>query len=121
MSGASRTKGKAGERELAALLRTITGQDVQRRVRQHDGDSDLLGVDGHSVECKRYSSATPALVARWWQQTIAQAEPGTRPLLFYRVNRRPWRAVWAPFEGREYQDTVEGDPRVWWRSTGSQT
>lgn len=46
MSAMQRNKGKAGERELTGLLRDLTGWDVQRRVRQHDGDSDLVGVPG---------------------------------------------------------------------------
>lgn len=29
-----RTKGKSGEREIAALVRDVTGWDVKRRVRQ---------------------------------------------------------------------------------------
>lgn len=37
MSGLSRTKGKAGARAIANLVRDITGWDVRRRVRQHDG------------------------------------------------------------------------------------
>ena len=45
MGSLSRTKGAAGERELAALLSELSGRDVRRRVRQHAGDSDLLGLD----------------------------------------------------------------------------
>jgi hypothetical protein len=46
MSSTQRNKGKAGERGAAALVCDLTGWDVQRRVRQHDGDSDLAGVPG---------------------------------------------------------------------------
>ena len=93
MSGAhSRTKGATGEREIAALIRDLTGHDVKRRVRQRDGDSDLEGVPGWSVEVKR--AAKPQLSA-WWLQTVEQARKGrAKPVLFYRIDRRQWRAVW---------------------------
>lgn len=93
MSAMQRTKGKAGEREIAALVRDLTGWDVRRRVRQHDGDSDLEGVPGWSVEVKRHASASRADIARWWQQAVAQAGAAL-PVLFYRADRAAWRAVW---------------------------
>lgn len=46
MSAMQRNKGKAGEREAAELVREHTGWDVRRRVRQHDGDSDLTSAPG---------------------------------------------------------------------------
>jgi len=93
MGAKSRNKGKAGEREAAALLRELLGIDVRRRVRQHDGDSDLLGVPGWVVEVKRAKSATPAVVGAWWVQAKEQAGRDW-PLLLYRLDRQPWRAVW---------------------------
>jgi hypothetical protein len=89
----SRSKGKVGERELAGLIRDLTGWDAQRRVRQHDGDSDLVGIPGWSVEVKRHAAAPRAEIARWWAQTVSQATHGL-PVLFYRPNRADWRAVW---------------------------
>lgn len=93
MGKLSRNKGKAGEREAASLIREHTGWDVRRRVRQHDGDSDLLGVPGWSVEVKRTATALPSEIAGWWAQAIAEAG-GEVPLLLYRANGRKWRAVW---------------------------
>ena len=61
--------------------------------RQHGGDSDLEGVPGWSVEVKRHRTASRADIARWWQQTLAQAG-GLLPVLFYRADRGEWRAVW---------------------------
>lgn len=89
----SRQKGKVGEREVAGLIRDLTGWDVRRRVRQHDGDSDLLGAPGWAIEVKRYASATPSIIEGWWKQTVAQAD-GLLPVLVYRIDRRDWRAVW---------------------------
>lgn len=88
-----RSKGKVGEREIAALVRDLTGWDVRRRVRQHDGDSDLLGVPGWSIEVKRYASAGPADIAAWWRQCVDQSAV-LLPVLFYRLDRRDWRALW---------------------------
>lgn len=121
MAGMSREKGKRGERDAAALLRELTGQDVQRRVRQHEGDADLVGLTGWSVEVKHYALATPALVAGWWRQCVEQARrEGTAPLLLYRLNRQPWRAVWpaAVHGGGELYDTsmekaLQSDPSTW--------
>ena len=123
MSATQRNKGHAGERELAALLCHLTGHDVRRRVRQHQGDCDLEGLPGWSVECKRYRSAEPCEVAGWWTQAVAQADrAGTWPVLFYRLDRQPWRCVWPadlhtqrrPVSGL-FSDALTGDPLTWWR------
>lgn len=113
MTKMQRTKGQAGEREAAALLASITGHEVKRRVRQHDGDSDL-DFPGWAVEIKRHAEAPPHSIAGWWRQCVAQAErAGLPPLLLYRADRRPWRAVWAPTTDNTL--TVEGDVNTWWK------
>ena len=94
MSRMQRNKGKAGEREVAGQIRELTGWDVQRRVRQHDGDSDLVGVPGWSVEVKRRRAATPGDIVRWWAQAVAQAGE-LQPVLLFRLDRQDWRAVWS--------------------------
>ena len=122
MSASSRTKGQAGERELALLLSELTGHDVRRRVRQHDGDSDLEGVPGWSVEVKRYSRATASQIEGWWIQAVQQARAAKAlPVLFYRLDRAEWRAAWlagihlphrpVPVE---YGNTLTADPATWW-------
>jgi hypothetical protein len=115
MSGMQRTKGQSGERELAALLSAITGLPIRRKVRQHDGDHDLEGLPGWAVEVKRHAAAPRASIASWWRQAVEQARrTDTKPVLFYRADRGPWRAVWAPIDGSEYHDTTEADPALWW-------
>jgi hypothetical protein len=115
VSGASRNKGKVGERELAGLLTDITGHEIRRKVRQHDGDHDLEGLPGWSIEVKRHAAAPRSSIANWWKQAFEQAQrTDIRPALFYRADRGPWRAVWAPFGGDQYQDTTEADPALWW-------
>ncbi len=94
MSAMQRNKGKAGEREIAAIIADLTGWQVKRRVRQHDGDSDLEGVPGWSVEVKRHAKATRGDIAGWWRQAVSQSKCDGIPVLFYRVDRGEWRAVW---------------------------
>jgi hypothetical protein len=75
MTALSRTKGLVGEREVAGLIRDITGWEVRRRVRQHDRDSDLEGVPGWLIEVKRHAAATRSVIAGWWVQCEAQGRP----------------------------------------------
>lgn len=115
----SRSKGKAGERDAAALIRGLTGHDVRRRVRQHGWDSDLEGVPGWSVEVKRHRRATPAVIAEWWRQAALQAvRSGSLPLLLYREDRSEWRARWplslviaAPVDVADW--TADTTPEAW--------
>lgn len=123
----SRTKGARGERELAALLREVTGHDITRRVRNLKGEDDLQGLSGWSIEVKRYKAITPSLVATWWRQAKRQAAAiGCEPVLFYRADFGWWRAVWSaellltksqPCELPE-NAIIEGDPQTWWAVCG---
>lgn len=121
MSAASRTKGKAGERDAAGLIRDLLGFDVRRRVRQHVGDSDLVGIPNWSLEVKRHKAACRAEIRAWWTQTVEQAG-ALLPCLIYRLDRDSWRAVWplAIHLGvqradywRDYAMTVEGSVEAW--------
>lgn len=95
MGAMQRRKGGSGERELAHLLADELGADVRRRCRQHPGDSDVLGVPGWAVECKRVKSAPRGDVATWWRQSVGQAQAtGELPALFVRADRCEWRATW---------------------------
>lgn len=123
MTAMSRRKGKTGEREIAAIVRDLTGWDVHRKVRQHEGDSDLEGVPGWAPEVKRHAKAGRADIAAWWQQTVDQAATASKlPVLMFRRNRDEWRAVWpvALHLGVQTTDmwdaynwTVEGTPEAW--------
>lgn len=115
MGKASRDKGKAGEREIAAIVRDLTGWSVRRRVRQHDGDSDLEGIPGWSVEVKRHATASRADIRAWWDQAARQANGTEKPVLFYRRDRDDWRAVWVvPGSwGHDYHWTAESSVDAW--------
>lgn len=123
MAALSRTKGKVGEREVANLLSDLTGWQVKRRVRQHDGDEDLEGLPGWTPEVKRHKAAGRADIGKWWFQAATQAsEKGGIPVLFFRRDRDEWRAVWPLAVGlgiqsaamwNGYQWTVEGSLEAW--------
>ena len=122
MSAAQREKGKRGEREVASMIRTLLGIEVNRRVRQHEGDSDIEGIDGWVIEVKRRRQAARGDIRQWWHQAEEQARKageGLLPVLFYRLDRHDWRCVWpaeAALGGsgwRGYEWTVEGSPEVW--------
>ncbi len=123
----ARTKGAAGERELARLLTEVTGHDITRRVRNLKGEDDLQGLPGWSIECKRNKTGTPAQVSAWWRQAKRQAAAiGCEPVLFYRADFGQWRAVWnaellltdsRPCALPE-NATVEGNPQTWWAVCG---
>lgn len=93
MGMTSRRKGKRGELELANLIADLSGWDVRRKVRQHDGDHDIEGIPGWAPEVKRHKAAGKAVIASWWAQTVEQATT-LLPVLFYRLDRGEWRAVW---------------------------
>ena len=107
-----RTKGAQGEREISGIIRDITGWDVQRRVRNHAGDSDLVGIPGWSVEVKRHASAGRAEIAGWWRQTCAQSQDDM-PVLFYRLDRDSWRAVWPVSATLKLQTAVMWSGYEW--------
>lgn len=87
----SRTKGRAGEQEVARILRDELGLVVTRNWAQQaaEGGVDLLGVPGWAIEVKRQK----AWSNDWWPQAAAQARrTGERPVLIYRLDRKPWKA-----------------------------
>lgn len=87
-----RSKGQRGERELFALLSDRLGTIVRRNIDQtRQGGPDGLDLPGWAVEVKRQQKA---YLEAWWRQTLDQADKvGRRPILFYRANHRPWRAI----------------------------
>ena len=112
MGKASRTKGARGELTVAHELSKALGTTLSRRVRQHDGDSDLLGLPGWSIEVKHHKQHTRTNLTSWWQQALDQTPAGERTALAYHRHRGWWRFLWAPQQplGRtSFTDTVEAD------------
>ena len=92
MSASQRNKGATAERELFALLTEQLGVTVTRNLTQtRGGGADALDVEGWAIEVKRQETLS---ISSWWAQTRRQADDLSRkPILFYRQNRKPWRAV----------------------------
>lgn len=92
----SRAKGKAGELELARVLREY-GYGCRRSVQYSgaNGDADVVGLPGIHIECKRVERLDlPGAV----EQAKRDARPGELPAVMHRKNRGGW-LVTMPMEG----------------------
>lgn len=85
MSALSRNKGAAYERRIANQLSEATGTRWRRRVRNLEGDSDVVADDPAfdciSVECRHATTLCPPA---WWRQAQDQAGAQGVPVLIYR-------------------------------------
>lgn len=89
MGSKSQRKGRAGEIELAAILREH-GYDVQPGAALNYGtEPDLRGLPGIHIECKRCEAIR---LNEWLQQAIRDSEKfrDGLPAVFHRRNRQPW-------------------------------
>ena len=87
----SRNKGKAGELELAGILREH-GYDC-RRGQQYcgsNGDADVVGLPGIHIECKRVETLN---IDKAMEQAINDAREGEIPAVFHRKNRQGWKVT----------------------------
>lgn len=84
----ARNKGANGERELASLLRDMWGYEVHRgKVFYHE--SDLVGLKGIHVECKRVEKLN--INAAMNQAILESKKRGDGvPAVFHRKNRCDW-------------------------------
>lgn len=91
----SRNKGAAFEREVAKLIKDNLGFTVKRHLDQYREKDlgDLIGLNGWTIECKRYACGTQHR-AEWWQQVkTAASKLNTCPVLIYKFDRSPIRCV----------------------------
>lgn len=114
MGAKSQRKGAAGERELAALLRSH-GYDIQRGGSLSFGEvPDLSGLPNVHIECKRCEALR---LSEW----MAQAERDAQrfgdgvPAVFFRKSREPWCVLmkledWLELY-RSYQPPPNGNYR----------
>ncbi len=85
MGALSRNKGRAGEQEVARLIRGHLNIDVTRNWQgpAAQGGADLTGIAGWAPEVKRakvYSN-------QWWGQTLQQArDADALPALTYHID-----------------------------------
>lgn len=87
----SKQKGKAGELEIAHILKE-KGFDARRGVQYSGGpDSpDVVGIPGIHIEVKRTESF------RLWdalEQSINDAGDNEMPVVFHRKNRKQWVVI----------------------------
>ena len=87
----SRNKGKAGELEICQMLRDELGIDANRKLEQTAvGGVDVIAPQlDWAIEVKR--AKTPRFDA-WWTQAVDQAGGQKKPVLIYRLDRKPWIA-----------------------------
>jgi len=92
MGKMSKTKGKVGEREVAALLRKYGFE--ARRGQQFAGGTDspdvVHDIQGFHIEVKR--TETTALAA-WMKQATEDAKPDEIPVIFHRKNNGRWLVI----------------------------
>lgn len=98
----SRNKGQNGEREIVRLLCPIVHEiykkyttleipNLERNQNQSNkGGYDIVGLNWLALEVKRQETEN---LTAWWQQTKKQAKANQTPVLIYRRNNQPWRAI----------------------------
>jgi Holliday junction resolvase len=86
----SRTKGAAAEREFAKMLADELGVDVKRNLGQARDGGDDITVGRYRLEVKRREALR---MDEWCKQIETAAGPGEVPVVVYRRNGQPWRAV----------------------------
>jgi Holliday junction resolvase len=88
----SRQKGKAGELELASILREHGYTARRGQQFKGGGDSpDVVGLPGVHIECKRVEQGN---LYDWLAQAQRDAEgSGSTPVVVHRRNGKPWVVV----------------------------
>ena len=113
MGTKSQRKGRAGEIELAKMLRGY-GYDAQPgQAVSYGATPDITGLPGVHIECKR---AQQQNLYAWLEQSRRDADKfrDGLPAVFWRKNRSPWLVVmkledWMAFYDR--QKSAETDER----------
>lgn len=84
----ARNKGARGELELMHLIRDVYGYNVHRG-KVFYGESDLVGLDGIHIECKRVEKLN---IHKAMLQAIAEADERNDglPTVFHRKNNEEW-------------------------------
>ena len=86
----ARNKGAAGERELAGILTDELGFEVKRKLGQARDGGDDIQIGKYRIEVKRREALR---LDDWCQQIEACCDPQEVPIVAYRRNGQPWRAV----------------------------
>ena len=103
MGKMSKTKGKTGEREVAALLREF-GYGGARGVQYQGGkdSADVIGLPGFHIEVKRVERFD---LEGAMEQAKADAAGSATPVVFHRKSKRDWVVV---LDARAFLQLVRG-------------
>ena len=92
-----RVKGANFERELARMIYDELGVQTKRDLEQYRASDhgDLIGLDGWTIEAKRYAhNAGGNFKPEWWKQVTSAANANaTEPVLIYKYDRQPIKCV----------------------------
>lgn len=92
-----RVKGANFERELAKMIYDELGVQTKRDLEQYRASDhgDLIGLDGWTIEAKRYAhNAGGNFKPEWWAQvTSAANSTATEPVLIFKYDRQPIKCV----------------------------
>ena len=106
----SKEKGKAGEREFAALCRKYGFKNV-RRGQQFSGieGKDVVGLEGIHIEVKRVERLN---IEQALQQAERDKKEGEIPIVAHRRNRESWKITMRAEDWfklyRVWRDSIEG-------------
>jgi len=97
VSGKSRNKGAAAEREVVRLLRD-SGRfpAAARELEQYQASlgRDLRGTEPWCLQVKRHKGFTPRVLERALQEAAEAADDHYAiPAVFFRGDRQPWRVL----------------------------
>ena len=86
----ARNKGARGENELAGILTDELGFEVKRKLGQARDGGDDIQIGKYRIEVKRREALR---LDDWCQQIEVYCDPREVPIVAYRRNGQPWRAV----------------------------
>ena len=86
----ARNKGARGENELAGILTDELGFEVKRKLGQARDGGDDIQIGKYRIEVK---SREALRLDDWCQQLETVCAPREVPVVAYRRNGQPWRAV----------------------------
>lgn len=94
MSADSRRKGHQFERDVVNLFKDWLGVSCQRNLDQYQvADLGDIVIPPFVVECKRYANK-PEPPNEWWEQVwTAGDNMNLIPILVYKFDRRPIKAI----------------------------
>ena len=94
-----RIKGRSFEYQVIKMVDEELGIKCERDIEQYrkSDRGDVLGLDGWTIECKRYAGTRGSdggYKPEWWAQCTEAANAAhNQPVLIYKYDRHPIRCV----------------------------